>query len=122
MTGLEAQGIQSGASVAALAGRKAIATTNTRTTTTKTTTVTGLPTAEGMFDPAEGRDSCGVGFVAHIKGAKSHAIVRDALGAYHADVLLTQPGTWYWRWQSGHPSIGVAEGRITVQPSRFTPE
>ena len=50
------------------------------------------------------------------------AIVRDALGAYHADVLLTQPGTWYWRWQSGHPSIGVAEGRITVQPSRFTPE
>ena len=50
------------------------------------------------------------------------AIVRDALGQYHADVLLTQPGTWYWRWQSGHPSVGVAEGRITVQPSRFTPE
>lgn len=50
------------------------------------------------------------------------AIVRDALGAYHADVLLTQPGTWYWRWQSGHPSSGVAEGRITVQPSRFTVE
>lgn len=46
----------------------------------------------------------------------------DALGQYHADVLLTQPGTWYWRWQSGHPSIGVAEGRITVQPSRFSPE
>ena len=50
------------------------------------------------------------------------AIVRDALGQYHADILLTQPGTWYWRWQSGHPSIGVAERRITVQPSRFTVE
>ena len=50
------------------------------------------------------------------------AIVRDALGHYHADIVLDQPGTWYWRWQSGHPSIGVAEGRITVQPSRFTPE
>ena len=39
----------------------------------------GLPPASGLYDPANERDSCGVGFVAHIKGQPSHDIVRDAL-------------------------------------------
>src|SRR5271165_5885779 len=33
----------------------------------------------GLYDPALDKDSCGVGFIAHIKGQKSHQIVRDAL-------------------------------------------
>ena len=33
----------------------------------------------GLYDPANERDACGVGFVAHIKGHKSHSIVRQAL-------------------------------------------
>src|ERR1700759_3462411 len=33
----------------------------------------------GLFDPALEKDSCGVGFIADIKGRKSHAIVSDAL-------------------------------------------
>ncbi|MCE1237394.1 MAG: hypothetical protein LWW93_13675, partial [Hyphomicrobiales bacterium] len=37
------------------------------------TTANALPPAQGMFDPAETRDACGVGFVADIKGRKSHA-------------------------------------------------
>ncbi len=28
----------------------------------------------GLYDPAHEHDACGVGFVAHIKGEKSHAI------------------------------------------------
>ena len=60
-------------------------------------TTSALPPAQGMFDPAENRDSCGVGFVADIKGRKSHAIVKDALfvlenlehrGAVGADPLM----------------------------------
>jgi glutamate synthase (NADPH/NADH) large chain len=33
----------------------------------------------GLFDPALEKDSCGVGFIADIKGRKSHKIVADAL-------------------------------------------
>jgi len=33
----------------------------------------------GLFDPALEKDSCGVGFIADIKGRKSHRIVEDAL-------------------------------------------
>jgi glutamate synthase (NADPH) large chain len=33
----------------------------------------------GLFDPALEKDSCGVGFIADIKGRKSHKIVEDAL-------------------------------------------
>jgi len=39
-----------------------------------------LPSAEGLYDPQFEHDACGVGFVAHIKGEKSHAIVEKALG------------------------------------------
>ncbi|MEN9889563.1 MAG: Ferredoxin-dependent glutamate synthase 1, partial [Pseudomonadota bacterium] len=51
----------------------------------------------GLYDPANEHDACGVGFVAHIKGHKSHAIVTQALkilenldhrGAVGADPLM----------------------------------
>src|SRR5579872_6199423 len=37
------------------------------------------PEAEGLYDPALEKDSCGVGSIANIKGKKSHQIVADAL-------------------------------------------
>ncbi|MCG6938287.1 MAG: glutamate synthase large subunit [Gammaproteobacteria bacterium] len=37
-----------------------------------------LPEKQGLYDPAFEKDSCGVGFVAHIKGKPSHQIVLDA--------------------------------------------
>ena len=37
------------------------------------------PEAEGLFDPALERDACGVGFIANLKGVKSHRVVSDAL-------------------------------------------
>src|SRR3974390_3717976 len=37
------------------------------------------PAAEGLYDPPLEKDSCGVGFIANIKGRKSHQIVTDAL-------------------------------------------
>src|SRR5262245_53277031 len=33
----------------------------------------------GLYRPSDEHDSCGVGFVAHIKGQRSHDIVRQAL-------------------------------------------
>ncbi len=38
----------------------------------------GLPKARGLYDPRNEKDSCGVGFVAHIKGKASHQIILDA--------------------------------------------
>src|SRR3954462_3071598 len=39
----------------------------------------GVPAARGLYDPALDKDSCGVGFIADIKGRKSHQIVSEAL-------------------------------------------
>lgn len=39
----------------------------------------GLPEAQGLYNPANEHDNCGIGFVANIKGAKSHDIVRRGL-------------------------------------------
>src|SRR5688572_12474801 len=36
--------------------------------------------AQGLYHPANEHDACGVGFVAHIKGKKTHAIVEQGLG------------------------------------------
>ncbi|SEH09073.1 glutamate synthase large subunit [Candidatus Venteria ishoeyi] len=38
-----------------------------------------FPSPQGLYDPANEHDACGVGFVAHIKGQKSHAIVAQGL-------------------------------------------
>jgi glutamate synthase (NADPH/NADH) large chain len=40
---------------------------------------TSTPTGPGLHDPAFEHDSCGIGFVAHLKGEKSRDVVRDAL-------------------------------------------
>ena len=55
------------------------------------------PDAQGLYDPVNEHDACGVGFVAHIKGKKSHSIVTQGLkilenldhrGAVGADPLM----------------------------------
>lgn len=38
----------------------------------------GFPTKQGLYDPNLEKDSCGVGFVANVKGKPSHQIVVDA--------------------------------------------
>src|SRR6188508_1790826 len=39
----------------------------------------GTPFAQGLYDPALDKDSCGVGFIADIKGRKSHQLIEDGL-------------------------------------------
>jgi glutamate synthase (NADPH/NADH) large chain len=38
-----------------------------------------LPQRQGLYDPANEHDACGVGFVANIKGVKSHKIILQGL-------------------------------------------
>ncbi len=37
-----------------------------------------MPQKQGLYDPENEKDSCGVGFIAHIKGKRSHKIVHEA--------------------------------------------
>jgi glutamate synthase (NADPH/NADH) large chain len=55
------------------------------------------PAAQGLYDPSNEHDACGVGFVAHIKGQRAHEIVSQGLkilenldhrGAVGADELM----------------------------------
>ncbi|RII83327.1 glutamate synthase-related protein [Neopusillimonas maritima] len=57
----------------------------------------GLPRAQGLYNPINEHDACGVGFVAHIKGKATHAIIQQGLkilenldhrGAVGADELM----------------------------------
>ena len=59
--------------------------------------LTDLPLKQGLYDPRNEHDSCGVGFVVNIKGKKSHDIIRQGLqilvnldhrGAVGADPLV----------------------------------
>src|SRR5580700_9703013 len=56
-----------------------------------------LPEGPGLYDPRNEHDSCGIGFVANIKGRKSHDIITRGLqilvnldhrGAVGADPLV----------------------------------
>ncbi len=41
--------------------------------------LTGLPLKQGLYDPSFEHEACGVGFVVHMKGHKSHAIIEQAI-------------------------------------------
>lgn len=91
--------------------------------------VHGLPDGQGLYDPRNEHDACGVGFVAHIKGEKSHAIVTQALqilenidhrGAVGADpllgdgagILLQIPDPLFRKWAE-------SEGKELPQPGDY---
>lgn len=41
----------------------------------------GLPAAQGMYDPRFEHDACGIGFVAHIEGRRTHRVLEMGLEA-----------------------------------------
>ena len=49
----------------------------------------GYPEKTGLYDPSQEKDSCGVGFVANIKGQASHQIMLDA---YHLNSRMDHRG------------------------------
>jgi len=71
----------------------------------------GQPPAQGLYDPAHEHDACGVGFVVHIKGLKSHDIVRKAL-----QVLINL----LHRGACGcEPNTGDGAGILLQMPDKF---
>jgi glutamate synthase (NADPH/NADH) large chain len=71
----------------------------------------GVPEAHGLYDPQFEHDSCGVGFVAHIKGQRSNHIVKQAL-----QVLINL----LHRGASGcEENTGDGAGILIQMPDRF---
>ncbi len=74
----------------------------------------GLPPKQGLYDPNNEHDACGVGFVADIKGRKSHAIVRQGLQILEN---LTHRGA-----VGADPLAGDGAGILLQIPDRFLRE
>jgi glutamate synthase (NADPH/NADH) large chain len=67
--------------------------------------------AQGLYHPANEHDACGVGFVAHIKGRKSHTIVEQGLTVLKN---LTHRGAVGW-----DPKLSDGAGCLIQIPDRF---
>jgi glutamate synthase (NADPH/NADH) large chain len=73
--------------------------------------VSGNPEKQGLYNPSNEHDACGVGFIAHIKGQKSHAIVRNGLQIL---ANLTHRGA------TGYdPKLGDGAGILIQMPDAF---
>ncbi len=70
-----------------------------------------LPERQGLYDPANEHDACGVGFVAHIKNQKSHEIVLQGLQILKN---LTHRGA-----VGADPKAGDGSGLLLQIPDRF---
>src|SRR5918999_4725748 len=72
---------------------------------------TTLPPKQGLYDPAYEHDSCGVGFVAHVKGLRSHQILIDAEEVLHNMDHRGACGC--------EPNTGDGAGILTALPHEF---
>ncbi|MDZ4098332.1 MAG: glutamate synthase subunit alpha, partial [Methylophilaceae bacterium] len=69
------------------------------------------PEAQGLYNPRREHDACGVGFIANIKGKKSHDIVRQGLQIL---ANLTHRGA------TGYdPKLGDGAGILIQMPDAF---
>ena len=62
----------------------------------------GYPAPTGLYDPRFEHDACGVGFVANIKGRKSHEIISHGLQILrnldHRGACGCEPAGVWRRW------------------------
>ncbi len=73
-----------------------------------------MPAAQGLYHPSHEHDACGVGFVAHIKGRKSHSIVEQGLTVLKN---LTHRGAVGY-----DPKLSDGAGLLIQIPDRFLRE
>ena len=71
----------------------------------------GLPPAQGLYDPRNEHDACGIGFVASIKGVKSHDIIVKGIQVL---INLTHRGAC-----GCDPETGDGAGMVIQIPHKF---
>ena len=72
---------------------------------------TGLPLSQGLYDPRFEHDACGIGFVSHIKGHKSHDIIVKGIQVL---INLTHRGAC-----GCDPDTGDGAGILIQIPHQF---
>src|SRR3984957_3964959 len=78
---------------------------------TESTCTPGLPPAQGLYDPRFEHDACGIGFVASIKGHKSHDIILKGIQVL---ISLTHRGAC-----GCDPETGDGAGILIQIPHKF---
>jgi glutamate synthase domain-containing protein 2/glutamate synthase domain-containing protein 1/glutamate synthase domain-containing protein 3 len=73
--------------------------------------ITGLPPAQGLYDPRLEHDACGIGFVCNINGRKSHEIIEKGIQVL---VNLTHRGAC-----GCDPETGDGAGVLIQIPHKF---
>ncbi|TIV50298.1 MAG: glutamate synthase subunit alpha, partial [Mesorhizobium sp.] len=68
-------------------------------------------TAQGLYDPRNEHDACGVGFIVNMKGVKSHQVVEDGLAMLEN---LTHRGA-----VGADPLVGDGAGVLVQIPDQF---
>ena len=71
----------------------------------------GFPSKRGLYDPAFEKDACGIGFVANIKGRRTHQILLDG------DTILCN--TEHRGAIGREPNTGDGAGMTTALPHEF---
>jgi glutamate synthase (NADPH/NADH) large chain len=66
---------------------------------------------QGLYDPKNEHDACGVGFIVQMKGVKSHGIIEDGLQMLEN---LTHRGA-----VGADPLMGDGAGVLVQIPDRF---
>ena len=71
----------------------------------------GLPPAQGLYDPRHEHDACGIGFVANLKGQRSHDIILKGIEVL---INLTHRGAC-----GCDPRTGDGAGVLIQIPHKF---
>jgi len=71
----------------------------------------GYPAPQGLYDPEQEHEACGIGMIANINGEQSHSIVQNAINIL---CNLEHRGG-----QSSDTSTGDGAGILTQIPHRF---
>ncbi len=71
----------------------------------------GYPLKQGLYDPDFEHDNCGIGFLAHMKGRKSHKIIKDG--------LLMLENLEHRGGQGDEINTGDGAGILVQVPDRF---
>ena len=77
----------------------------------RSTSTNGMPPAQGLYNPAHEHDACGMGFVASIRGQKSHEIIRKGIQVL---INLTHRGAC-----GCDPETGDGAGVLIQIPHKF---
>ena len=73
----------------------------------------GLPERQGLYDPRNEHDACGMGFVVNLNGHRSHDIIRKgAAKIVRRTAVISELGAGFWARCDPTPPRRVIDQRV----------